>query len=136
MAEIFVPGQHRHVYRNTVPVCKVQVVGRMEFVLPAVSRHGGGHAHAQHTGENGVFAVCVDGPVSRHRVFVHVDVNEAGADDPALCVNDLLRTAFRFSCRRADCRHAPILDQQILLGVHLCGSVDHMAVFDQNPHCV
>ena len=130
------PCQHGHVYRHAVPVRKVQIVRRMVFVLSAVSRHGGGHAHAQHTGENGVLAVRVDGPVTQHRVLVHVDVNETRADNSALRVNDLLCAAFRFSGPGADGSYMPILDQQILPGIHSGCRVDHMAVFDQNPHCL
>ena len=119
--------EHGAIYRRAVSVHDVEIVCGMVFVFAAVACHGGRHTHAKHTAEDRLLGIVVERPVRHDGVFVHVDIQKAGADDPAFGVNDAvgLRGVLRHG------NDASVLHQNVQLRVNPGGGVDECAVSDQ-----
>ena len=126
-AEIPVSRQHGHVYRGSVAVHQVQVIGGVGLVFAAVARHGRRHAHVQPAGENGELVIAHQAPLGVHGVLMHMDVDESGSHDPAGGVDHLVGVCLR----RGD---ASVIYPQIPDGMDAVCGIDQSAVSDQCDH--
>ena len=118
-----VSREHRHIHRRAVAVHQIEVVGGVVLVLAAVAGHRGGDAHAQHAGENGLVVVGFQPARRVDRVLVHVDVDEARADDLAGGVDH------RIGVRRRG-RDTASVDPDIPLFVDTGGGINDSAVLN------
>ena len=132
LPEVAVSGQHTHIYAGAVPIHQIEVIPRVTGVVAAVSSHGGGHAHAQHTGENAALLVVHNAPVGPHGILVHVDIHKPGTDDLPGGVDGLIGGIIL----RAHGGHMAVGEQQVEPGVNPVGGVDHKPVDDECFHAL
>ena len=122
MPEELVSGKERQIHRRAVPIHQLQILHGIVHVQPAVAADGGGHAHAQ-LGQEDVRLY----PPVRHRVLVHVDVDEARAHDAARRVDHPIRLRTRL--------HDPsIRNPQIPNLVHTVCGIDHPSILNSHQH--
>ena len=126
-AEISVPRQHGHVYRGSVAVHQVQIVGGVGLVLAAVACHGRRHAHVQPAGENRALVIAHQMPLGVHGVLVHVDVDKSRRHDLAGGVDHLIGA-------RLGSGDDSVIYPKIPNGVNAVGGIDQGAVSDQSNH--
>ena len=127
MPEETVTGQHGHIDRRAVPIHEIEIVRRVELVLAAVARDGGGHAHVQHAGEDRLLIVGFQLSFGIDGIFVHVDVEKAGADDLPGGVDHLIGVRGRLG-------DAISVDPEVPNLVQAGSGVDNGSVFDQYSH--
>ena len=65
-----------------------------------------------------------------HRVLMHMDIDEAGGDDPARGVYDLVRRRLL----PGHLGYPAVLQQQVQLGLNTVGRIDQQTVFDERFH--
>ena len=118
-----VTGQHGHVHRGAVPVDEIEIVRRVELVLAAVARDGGGHAHVQHAGEDRLLIIGLQPPFRIDGVLVHVNVKKARADDLPGGVDHLVGAAGGFG-------NAISVEPEIPDFMHAGGGVDDGSVLN------
>ena len=125
LAEELVAREHHNVHRRAVAVDNVQILHRVIDVDAAVAANGRRYAHAQHRVKDAPRNFPVpDG------VFMHVNVDKAGADHAAGRVNDTLRVRAVF----CDCSDLPVFQQHVQLRLHVVGRVNDEAIFNQRFH--
>ena len=122
MPEELVSGKERQVHRRAIPIHQLQIFHGIVHVQPAVAADGGGHAHAQH----GVEDIRLN-PSIRHRVLVHVDVDEARTHHAARRVDHPIRLRARL--------HDPsIRNPQIPNLMHAVCGIDHPSILNFRKH--
>ena len=122
MPEELVSGKERQIHRRAIPIHQTEVFHGIVHVQPAVAADGSGHAHAQH-GEKDVRL----NPPLRHRILVHVDVDEARAHDAARRVDHPIRLRARL--------HDPsIRNPQIPNLMHAVCGIDHPSILNFRKH--
>ena len=130
LAKPAVPRKHGDVHRRAVTVHDVEVVRGMVFVLAAVAGDCRRHAHAQHAAEDRLLGIAVKGAVRQDGILVHVDIEKAGADDPAggvdhaVCLRNVLRHGY----------DAAVLHEDVQARVDSRCGIDKHSVSDQGFH--